>query len=158
MRRREFISFIGSVAATWPLAARAQKQPARIGFLGSGAADTSAIFVEALKLGLDENGLQEGRDYVLDLGWADGNYDRFPALAEKMVQNNATVILATTISAVRSAQHALRDRQPAQLIPERQCTYHQQERGQEDRDQAQPRAGPAVRLRPPSRRRDKRRR
>jgi len=106
MRRREFISFIGSVAATWPLAARAQKQPARIGFLGSGAADTSAIFVEALKLGLDENGLQEGRDYVFDLGWADGNYDRFPALAEKMVQNNATVILATTISAVRSAQRA----------------------------------------------------
>ena len=37
-----------------------------------GAADTSAIFVEALKAGLRENGLEEGRDYVLDLGWAEG--------------------------------------------------------------------------------------
>lgn len=105
MRRREFI-ILAVVVAVWPLVTSAQKAPARIGFLGVGAADTSAIFVEALKAGLRENGLEEGRDYVLDLGWAEGNYDRFPALAEKMVKNNAAVILATTISAVRAAQSA----------------------------------------------------
>lgn len=105
MRRREFITLV-SGAAAWPLVANAQKKPARIGFLGAGGATGMAIFVEALKDGLRENGLQEGRDYVFDFGWAEGDYDKFPALAEAMVKNNDAIIVATTISAVRAAQLA----------------------------------------------------
>jgi putative ABC transport system substrate-binding protein len=104
MRRREFIALLGSVVAL-PIASSAQNRPARIGFLGTGAPDTSAIFVDALKDGLRENGLQEGRDYILDFGWAEGNYERFPTLAAQMVQSKVSVILATTISAVQAAQH-----------------------------------------------------
>jgi putative ABC transport system substrate-binding protein len=103
MRRREFISLIAS-AIFFPAIARAEKAPARIGLLGTGAADTSAIFIDALREGLRENGLIEGRDYVLDVGWAEGDYTRFPGLAVQMVKRHTTIILATTISAVRAAQ------------------------------------------------------
>jgi len=64
MRRREFISFIGGAAA-WPITARAQQKSASIGFLVAGAADTSAPLIEAFNQGLRENGLIEGKDYVL---------------------------------------------------------------------------------------------
>ena len=82
MRRREFIALLGGAAAAWPLAARAQ-QPAMpvIGFLVSGAADSFAIFVDAFKQGMRDNGMVEDRDYVLDLHFADGDYSRFPTLA-----------------------------------------------------------------------------
>ena len=56
--------------------------------------------------GLSDSGLREGRDYVLDLRWAEGNYERFPAFARELVERKADVILATTISAVRAAQRA----------------------------------------------------
>ncbi len=82
MRRREFITLLGGAAA-WPLAARAQKTAALIGFLISGAADSFAIFVEAFKQGMRDNGMIEGRDYVLDLRYADGDYSRFPTLPPK---------------------------------------------------------------------------
>ena len=65
MKRREFITVLG-VATAWPFAARAQKRPASIGFLGAGAADTSAHLMKAVKQGLRENGLVEGKDYVLE--------------------------------------------------------------------------------------------
>ena len=106
MRRREFITLVGGAAATWPLAAAAQKRTALIGLLGSGSAQSSGIFVDSLKEGLSDSGLREGRDYVLDLRWAEGNYERFPALARELVERKADVILGTTISAVRAAQRA----------------------------------------------------
>ena len=80
MKRREFITLLGGAAAAWSLAARAQ-QPERLALLGSGAAQSSNIFVEALKQGLADNGLIEGKAYVLDVRWAEGEYGRFPALA-----------------------------------------------------------------------------
>ena len=104
MRRREFIALLGGAAA-WPLAAHAQ-QPARLALLGSGAAQSSGIFVEALKQGLADNGLIEGKGYVLDVLWAEGEYGRFPALAANAVKQNPSLILATTIAAVRAAQRA----------------------------------------------------
>ncbi len=105
MRRRDFITLVGS-ASLWPLATRAQPKPARIAMLGSGAAQSSRIFLDALKQGLADNGLIEGQGYMLDVLWAEGEYDRFPALAIEAVSRNPNVILATTISAVRSAQRA----------------------------------------------------
>jgi putative ABC transport system substrate-binding protein len=108
MRRRQFITLLGGAVAAasplWPLAARAQRKPARLALLGSGAAQSSGIFVDALKQGLADNGLVEGQDYVLDVYWAEGEYGRFPALAADAAKQNPSVILATTIAAVRAAQ------------------------------------------------------
>jgi putative ABC transport system substrate-binding protein len=107
MRRREFIAFVGSAAASWPLAAHAQKEPIRIGFLVAGAAAStnSAIQIDAIKRGLRENGLIEDQDYVLDARFADGNYERFPELARELAQAGARVILVNTIASVRAAQN-----------------------------------------------------
>ena len=82
MRRREFIGLI-SGAVAWPLAARAQQPSAkvfRIGFLGSATADNLPKRPEAFRAGLRDLGYQEGRDFVIEYRWADGNYDRLPAL------------------------------------------------------------------------------
>jgi ABC-type uncharacterized transport system substrate-binding protein len=106
MKRREFITLVGGAAAAWPLAARAQQKPVRLALLGSGAAQSSGIFVDALKQGLADNGLIEGQGYVLDVHWAEGEYGRFPALAANAAKRNPSVILATTIAAVRAAQRA----------------------------------------------------
>jgi putative ABC transport system substrate-binding protein len=105
MNRRNLIALLGGAAA-WPLAAAAQSPPARLALLGSGSAQSSMIFVDALKQGLADNGLVEGRDYVLDLRWAEGQYARFPALAADVAKQGPRVILATTIAAVRAAQRA----------------------------------------------------
>jgi len=106
IRRRELITLLGGAAAAWPLAARAQQKPAGIGFLGAGVAETSAPLVEALKQGLRENGLVEGKDYVLEPHWAEGNYERFPAFARELVERGARVIIVVTIAGARAAQRA----------------------------------------------------
>jgi ABC-type uncharacterized transport system substrate-binding protein len=105
LKRREFIAFLGGAMA-WPRVANAQQQAALIGFLISGAADSFAIFVDAFKEGMRDNGMVEDRDYVLDLRFADGDYSRFPTLAAKVAQRKPAVIVVTTISAARAAQRA----------------------------------------------------
>ena len=67
---RVHYTFLGG-AAVWPFAAHAQQKPVKIGFLGASAADTSAPLIEAVKQGLRDNGLIEGRDYAFELRWAD---------------------------------------------------------------------------------------
>ena len=104
MRRREFITLLGGAAAAWPLAARAQPKPAIIGVLGSGSAGSSAFLIDALKQGMNENGLTEGRDYVLDVRWAQGDYTNFAALASELAGRKSTVIIVTTIAAARATQ------------------------------------------------------
>src|SRR5262249_45797759 len=84
----------------------AQKTAALIGFLISGAADSFAIFVEAFKQGMRDNGMVEDRNYVLDLHYADGDYGRFQTLAAEAVERKPAVIVVTTISAARAAQRA----------------------------------------------------
>src|SRR5262249_51764575 len=108
MRRREFITLIGGAAAGLSYAAAQAQQSARpvIGFLVSGSADSFAIFVDAFKQGMLDNGMAEDRDYVLDLRFADGDYGRFPALAGEVVQRKPAAIIVTTISAARAAQRA----------------------------------------------------
>src|SRR6266446_3640355 len=108
MKRREFIMLTGGgAAAAWPpLRASAQQKAATIGFLGAGAADTSAQLVDAFKQGLGENGLVEGMDYLLEPRWAEGEYERFAAFARELVEQNARVIVVTTIAAARAAQRA----------------------------------------------------
>lgn len=86
MNRREFVGFAGVTAAAWPLAAHAQKAPVRIGYLASGAAGSamSALQLDAIKQGLRENGLIEGRDYILETHFAAGEYGQFPEMARRM--------------------------------------------------------------------------
>jgi putative ABC transport system substrate-binding protein len=72
--------------------------------LGSGLAQSSAFLIDALKEGMNENGLAEGRDYVLDVRWAEGDYTRFAALALELLERKSSVIIVTTIAAARAAQ------------------------------------------------------
>ena len=81
MRRREFITLLGGAASAWPLAARAQ-QPATstIGFVSSRAPGESAGVVAAFRQGLGEAGFVEGQNLAIAFRWAEGRYDRLPAL------------------------------------------------------------------------------
>ncbi|MGB9044779.1 MAG: ABC transporter substrate-binding protein [Pseudolabrys sp.] len=109
MRRREFISFLGGAAAAWPIAARAQQSSAkvfRIGFLGSSTADSLPKRPEAFRAGLRDLGYQEGRDFVIEYRWADGNYDRLPALIADLVRLKVDVIVTHGTPAALAAKTA----------------------------------------------------
>ena len=92
------------MAAVASVPVRAQARPARIAFLGGGAAETSASLLEAFRQGLQEVGLVEGRDCALDVRWAEDRYERFPALAGELAQAHPDVMIVTTIAAARAAQ------------------------------------------------------
>jgi putative ABC transport system substrate-binding protein len=103
MRRREFITVLGgAAAAAWPLAADAQQQamPA-VGILGGHTSAEWTPFVAAFNVGLKEIGFREGQNVRIEYRWAEGHYDRLPALAAELVGSGVAVIAA--VGGVNSA-------------------------------------------------------
>jgi len=106
MRRRDFITFLGSAAA-WPLAARAQQQTMPvIGFLSFGSPESNAVRLTGLRRGLNESGYVEGRNFVFEYrDWA-GNQADLPGMAAELVHIPATVIVTVGVSATLAAKTA----------------------------------------------------
>jgi putative ABC transport system substrate-binding protein len=95
MRRREFVTLLGSAAAVVPLTARAQQGTLPvIGFMSSRSPEDSESVLAAFRKGLSEGGLVEGKDVLIEFRWARGDFGRLPALAAELVGDRVAVIVA----------------------------------------------------------------
>jgi putative ABC transport system substrate-binding protein len=108
MDRRKFIGAVagGLVAAPFTTFAQLSANVPRIGFLGSESASNQANRLEALRAGLRELGYVEGKNLVVEVRWADGKYDRLPALAAELVNLRVSAIVASGTKATVAAKDA----------------------------------------------------
>jgi putative ABC transport system substrate-binding protein len=107
MRRRQFIALVGIAAATGPLAARAQ-QPAIpvVGFMSARSAEDSARVASAFRQGLANTGFIEGETVKIEYRWANGDYDKLPALAADLVNHKVAILVGVggDVSAAAAAK------------------------------------------------------
>jgi ABC-type uncharacterized transport system substrate-binding protein len=109
MKRREFITLLGGAAAAWPLAARAQQSVAkvpRIGFLGNSTAELEANLIGPFRDGLRALGYEEGRNIVIEYRWAEGKYERFPALTAELIALKVDAIVTAGTPASLAVKNA----------------------------------------------------
>src|SRR5215469_8989245 len=105
MRRRELLALLGSAPASSRSVHAQQRAMPVFGFLGSTSPGPYAPFVAAFRQGLSETGWVEGQNLAIEQRWAEGRYDRLPALATDLVRN-AKVIAAGSIPSARAAKSA----------------------------------------------------
>jgi putative ABC transport system substrate-binding protein len=91
--RRKFLATLGGSAVAWPLAARTEAPPV-IGYLGAASPELFATRLTAFRRGLGEHGYVESRNVAIEYRWAEGHYDRFPALASDLLRRQVSVIAA----------------------------------------------------------------
>jgi putative ABC transport system substrate-binding protein len=92
--RRDFITLLGGAAAAWPIAARAQQAMPVVGFLSSLAPSDLGLVVPGFYQGLNAVGFIEGRNIAIEYRWAQGDYQRLPALSADLVNRNVAVVAA----------------------------------------------------------------
>ena len=113
-RRRRLVialgagTFTGGLVGSFPARAQTGSAPARIAILASNNVAFMVPLLISFKEGMRENGLIEGKHYALDVVYADGRYERFPALVKELLERAPAVLMASTITAVRAAQLATR--------------------------------------------------
>jgi hypothetical protein len=123
LRRRNFITLLGGAAIASPGAARSQQKATPvIGFLSPGSSGPFAPFVAAFRQGLNESGYAEGENVLIEYRWAEGRYDRLPALAADLVGRKVDVMLAAgppAAHAAKSLSGALSELAARNRLPDR---------------------------------------
>lgn len=94
-------TFTGGLASGFAVYAQSSATPARIAIVAPVDAVTTAPRLAAFKQGMHENGLIEGGHYILDVAYADGQYERFPAMTQELLQRNPVLVMSSNIGSMR---------------------------------------------------------